>query len=173
MNLANNNGSINFHPVSWSQFPFECLLYLIVAGLLQLIAFGIGCLALAVIQRKQPGTWLRCVGRFGLFLGLLLLVGSLFNGLWSCLVWGRLYYSTDYFVDFAPFWPITQERIDRPFGDLRGQILTGSLFQLELVWLLFALSTWGVTIYLYRTLHRTISSKKSLEPTSPSVPLSI
>ena len=83
-------------------------------GFLQLVAFGIGCLALAALQRKQPGTLLRRVGRFGLFLGLLLVIGSLFNGFWSCLLYGRLYTHPDYFFDFMPFWPITQTRIDSP-----------------------------------------------------------
>lgn len=139
-----------FHPHPWSEFPAECLLYFALMGLVHLAIFVIGCLVLAALAIRQRGTFLRRVRRFGLFIGLLLVVGSISNGLWSCLIWGRLYFSTDYVFDFSPFWPITQGLIDAPFGDMRGQLLGVSLFQLQLVWLLFAAGTWTATILLYR-----------------------
>jgi hypothetical protein len=98
-----------------------------------------------------------------LFLGLLLVVGSIANGLWSCLVWGRFYFSTDYVFDFSPFWPITQKVIDAPFGEMRGQLFGVSLFQLQLVWLLFATGTWTVSILLYRLICRRPPANKSVE----------
>jgi hypothetical protein len=127
-----------------------------------LAVFVIGSLCLAVSVRKQPGTFLRRVGRLGSFIGILLIVGSLFNGLWSCLVWGRLYVSTDYVFDFMPFFPITQWVIDAPFGDGRGKLLGVSLFQLQLVWFLFAAGTWGVTLFLYRLVRRNFADHKSV-----------
>jgi hypothetical protein len=139
-----------FHPDSWSAFPGECLLYLALMGALHVAIFVVGCLVLAALAIKQRGTFLTRAGRFGLLVGLLLVVGSIFNGLWSCLVWGRLYISTDYVFDFSPFWPITQNVIDAPFGDMHGQLLGVSLFQLQLVWLLFACGTWGLVLFLYR-----------------------
>jgi hypothetical protein len=155
----------NIHPYSWSEFPAECLIYLLVMGVFHLAIFAIGCLALAVLAIRQRGTFLRRVGRFGILLGLLLMIGSVANGLWSCLVWGRLYFSTDYVFDFSPFWPITQKVIDAPFGDMRGELLGVSLSQLQLVWLLFAAGTWAVSIVLYRLICRRPPANKSLEPT--------
>jgi hypothetical protein len=143
-----------FHPYSWSEFPTECLLYFALMGVLHLAAFLVGCLVLAALAIKQRGTFLRRAGCLGLFLGLLLMVGSIFNGVWSCVIWGRLYFSTDYVFDFSPFWPITQSVIDAPFGDMRGQLLGASLFQLQVVWLLFAAGTWTVSILLYRFIRR-------------------
>jgi hypothetical protein len=131
-------------------------------GMLHLAVFVVGCVILAALAMKQRGTFLRRVGRFGLFLGSLLIVGSVFNGLWSCLIFGRLYFSTDYVFDFSPFWPITQKVIDAPFGDLRGQLFGVSLFQLQLVWLLFAAGTWTVTIILYRFIRRRLLVNKAL-----------
>jgi hypothetical protein len=142
------------HPYPWSEFPAECLLYFAFMGLLHLAALAIGCLICGLVAVRQRGTFLRRVRRLGLFLGLLLVVGSISNGLWSCLVWGRLYFSTDYVFDFSPFWPITRGVIDAPFGEMRGQLLGVSLVQLQLVWLLFAAGTWAVSILLYRLIRR-------------------
>jgi hypothetical protein len=144
----------NIQPYSWSEFPTECMYYFMLMGLLHLTLFVVGCLVFAVLAIRHRGTFLRRVGRFGLFLGLLLVVGSVANGFWSCLVWGRLYFSTDYVFDFSPFWPITQKLIDAPFGDMHGQLLGVSLLQLQLVWLLFAAGTWTATIVLYRLVCR-------------------
>jgi hypothetical protein len=144
----------NIDPYSWSEFSTECLIYFMVMGVLHFAAFIVGCIILAGLAVRQRGRFLRRVRRFSLFVGLLLVVGSFANGLWSCLVWGRLYFSTDYVFDFSPFWPITQGLIDAPFGDMRGQLLGVSLFQLQFVWLLFALGTWALTILLYRLICR-------------------
>ena len=157
--------STTFHPtpIPWREFPAECLLYFVGMGILQLAVFVIGCLVLAVLARKQPGTFLRRVGHFGLFSVLLLVVGSLFNGLWSCLMWDRLYHSTDYFIDFTPFWPITKNVIDAAWGDDHGQLLGVSLLQLNCVWLLFAVGAWSATIFLYRLVSRHTQSKVAFE----------
>lgn len=85
-----------------------------------------------------------------MFLALLLVVGALVNGLWSCLIWGRLYWSTDYVFDFSPFWPITQSVIDAQFGNLRGALFGVTIRELQAVWLLFALVAWGATVGLCR-----------------------
>jgi hypothetical protein len=140
-------------------------------GILHLVLFAVGCLIFAILAIRKRGRFLRRVGRLGLFLGLLLLVGSVANGLWSCLVWGRLYYSTDYVFDFSAFWPITQWTIDAPFGTERGQLLGVSLFQVQLVWLLFAAGTWTATILLYRFICKRPPANKSLQATAtaPSV----
>jgi hypothetical protein len=137
-------------------------LYFALMGALHLAIFAVDCLILGALAVRQRGTFLRRVGRFGLFMGLLLIVGSVFNGVWSCIIWGRLYFSTDYTFDFSPFWPISQKTIDAPFGDMRGELFGVSLFQLQLVWLLFASGTWAVAIVLYRLVCRRPPANKSL-----------
>ena len=95
---------IAIEPHGWGAFPGECLVYFLFLGVVHVMMFAIGSIVLvtAFALREPHTTVLRRVRRFGLFVLLLLLVGSLVNGLWSCLVWGRLYYSTDYVVDFTP-----------------------------------------------------------------------
>jgi hypothetical protein len=151
---------------SWSDFPTECLLYFGLMGLLHLVIFAVGCVILGGLAMRQRGTFLRRAGRFGLFMGLLLIVGSIFNGVWSCVIWGRLYFSTDYTFDFSPFWPITQKTIDARFGDMQGELFGVSLFQLQLVWLLFAAGTWAVAILLYRFVRRRSRANQSLHATA-------
>ena len=142
------------HPIPWIDFPGECFYYLCFVSVVHLAAFAVGSVGLAIVPSKFPGTKLKRIGRFVLFNGLLLLSGSFFNGLWSCLIWDRLYDSTDYVFDFMPFWPITRGVIDAPFDDERGRLLGVSLFQLQLIWFLFAAGTWGATIFIYRLAQR-------------------
>ena len=148
--------STSFHPapIPWSEFPTECFYYLLPMSVLHLVIFIIGFCVVLFLPRKMPGALLEHTKLFALFLLMFLFVGAIFNGFWSCLIWGRLYNSTDYFFDFMPFWPITQRVIDAPWGDARGQLLGVSLIQLQLVWLLFAISTWGCTFTLFRFLSR-------------------
>ncbi len=144
-------------PIPWSEFPAECLWYFAPMSVLHLLIFGIGSCVLFLLSRRSPDTLRRRVRRFGLFLLLFLLVGSFFNGLWSCLVWDILYHSTDYIFDFMPFWPITQSVIDAPWGDDHGRLLDVSLFQLQLVWFAFAVSTWKSTFILFRLVSTRLS----------------
>jgi hypothetical protein len=156
------------HPHSWSEFPAECMLYITIMGLLHLIIFVFGCLLLVAGAIKQRDGFLRRVGRFGLFMLVLLIVGSIFNGIWSYAVWGRLYFSADYTFDFSPFWPITQKVIDASFGDKHGELFGVSLFQLQLVWLFFAAGTWAITVLLYRFVSRRLPTNKQSKQIKPS-----
>ncbi len=162
-----------FHPspIPFSAFLQECGWYLLPMSVAHLTIFDVGCIVLVLWHRREPGVLLRRIGRFGLFIGLFLIVGSVFNGLWSCLIWDRLYDSTDYVFDFIPFWPITKGVIDAPWGNERGRLIGVSLFQLQLVWFLFAAGTWAVTIFLYRFICRRWAANKALQATSaaPSV----
>ena len=83
-------------------------------SVLHLAVFAVGCLVAVMVSWREPGVLRRRIGRFALFVGLLLVVGSLFNGLWSCLDFNRLYHSTDYIFDFVPFWPISWIAVDTP-----------------------------------------------------------
>ena len=147
---ASHAMSPSIHPHDWSEFFVECLIYFVPFSVVHAIAFIIGSFVIAAFSWRQRSMLIGRIRRFGLFLALLLIVGSLFNGMWSCSVWGRLYYSTDYVLDFTPFWPITHSLIDMRFGDQRGQLFGVTLTQLNMVWLLFALGTYGVTVLLYR-----------------------
>lgn len=152
------------HPYPWSGFPLEFWIYFEFMGVLHLALFTLGCLIFALLAIRQRGKFLGRMCRLGLFLGLLLVIGSVANGLWSCLVWGRLYDSVDYVFDFSAFWPITQGVIDARFGDERGHLFGVSLFQLQLVWLLFATGTWTATILLYRLFCRRPPANKEPAP---------
>src|SRR5262245_1719494 len=125
----------SMHPHPWSDFFVECLYYLVPFTVVHGVAFLVGSIVIAAFSWRRGDVLWRRIRRLGLFLALLLVVGSLSNGMWSCAVWGRLYYSTDYVLDFTPFWPITQSVIDMPFGDQRGQLFGVMLTQLNMVWL--------------------------------------
>ena len=156
-------------PITWDQFPIECFWYVYpFMWAVHLVIFFIGFIISAMLPLKQPGTLKRRTKRLGLFVLILLFVGALFNGLWSCLIWGRLYYSSDYIFDFSPFWPITRSIIDDPFDPRSGELFGVSLLQLQLIWLLFAAGTWAVTIYLYRIIRRRLAANAASQHTVPS-----
>jgi hypothetical protein len=139
-------------------------MYFLPMGVLHLMAFVVGCIVFAALAFRQRGSLPRRVGRLGLFLGLLLIIGSLANGLWSCSVWGRLYRSSETVFDFSPFWPITRSGIDSPFDeDMTGQLFGVSIFQLQLFWLLFAAGTWTATIISYLLICRRRPANTSAE----------
>lgn len=138
---------------------------------LHLAVFMVGCIIIPILPRKQPGTLGRRIGRFGLFVALLLIVGAFFNGLWSCLIWDRLYDSTDYYFDFCPFWPITRAMIDAPWGNERGRLLGVTLFQLQVIWFIFAAGTWTATIFLYRLVGRRLPTENALQPAAGGAPV--
>ena len=118
--------------------------------------FIIGCLVLFFLSRKKPDVLRKRVFNFGLFLLLFLIVGSLANGIWGCLIYNRLYHSVDYIFDFTPFWPVTLN-VDRPhvegYGTTPGQ--------LNAIWFTFAAFTWAVTVALYRLSHRKLQKARS------------
>ena len=151
-------------PIPWNNFPQECLWYFVPMSVLHVVAFVFGCIVLVLFPHKQPGTLKRRIGRLGLFLVLFLIVSSLLNGVWSCLIWNHLYHSSDYIFDFTPVWPITWGMITRPFGNEQGQLLGVSLFQLQMIWFLFAASSWGITILLYRWIRGYFPSNSSVKP---------
>ncbi len=127
--------------------------------------------ALALGGRKSgiPGTSVKPlrsrIVRLGLFLFLLLAVGDFFSVLWGATIWYHVYYSTDYCgMDFLPWFPITQGLIDARFGDQTGMLIGVTLWQLQLLWLLFAICTWGITIGLYNWLKWKVSSVPAVPP---------
>ncbi|MGD0411095.1 MAG: hypothetical protein ABSC18_05275 [Verrucomicrobiota bacterium] len=153
-------------PIPWSDFPAECLWYFAPMLVVHAILFVAFCALVGPLPWWQPKEFRRAA----IFFGLLLAAGSIFNGLWSCLVYGRLYDRVDYVFGFSPFWPITNSVINETWGTDHGQLLGVTVWQLQLVWLLFASGTWGLTIYLYRSIcGRWPLSLKALFPhSSPS-----
>ncbi len=133
--------------------------YLILNGGLYLVIFPVGCIACLFFRRAGwPRYWGR-VGRFALALGLLLVIGAGFSVLWTEFIYGRLYYSTDYVSDFFPYLPVTQGTLDSDFdGEVGGLLSASSLFELQMVWFVFAASTWIVTIWCYRRVMAFIQS---------------
>ena len=91
------------HPHSWTQFPIECFLYFSFLSVGHFIAFVVGGVLITAFSWQQRSLIVRRIRSWGLFLVLLLSMGALFNGVWSCSIWGRLYYSTDYVLDFLRF----------------------------------------------------------------------
>jgi hypothetical protein len=142
------NGAIQ--PISWLEFPNECFYYFYFLAPFHAAVSVIGSIGMTIVPWRTRTSLLNRVGSFVAFLILLLLVGMVFSGIWSCTIWGRYYYSTDYVFDFVPVWPITQATIDARFGDETGRLMGLTLFQLKMIWLLFALTTWGMTFVLNR-----------------------
>jgi hypothetical protein len=157
----------NYPPIPWSQFPAECAWYLVLMSVVHLAIFFVGCIVLVLVPRERPGGLSKRIGRLGLFLGVLLLVGSLVNGFWSCLIYNHLYRSFDYVFDFSPFLPVPcGNGMDIPLDEKHGQISGFSVWQLQTVWFFFASGTWAATIILYRLLNRRLSSNTTLGSTA-------
>jgi hypothetical protein len=134
-------------------------------SVLHLAVFIVGCFGLVAFARKPAGTLMRRIRRFGLFMILLLSAGALFNGFWSCLIYGRLYHSSDYLFGFIPFWPLWQQWVEIPDG--QGQLMSVPL-TLHIFWFLFTAGTWSFTVIVYRLICRRQPPNKSLEPTADS-----
>ncbi|MCX5906530.1 MAG: sugar nucleotide-binding protein, partial [Deltaproteobacteria bacterium] len=101
-------------------------------GILHLAIFLVGCLGLAALALRQRGTFLKRVGRFGFFMGLLLVIGSLLNGLWSCVIWGRLYFSTDYVFAGDGNAPFREDDVCQPLNVYGESKLAGERYLREL-----------------------------------------
>lgn len=133
-------------PHHWLEFPLECGYYLIFGLFVHTIIAGISFGLLFLIKH-----FLKCgpsYKAFFVFNVTLFIIAMGFNGLWSCTVWGRYYWSADYLSDYLPFYPITQELIDFQFGNSVGALNGISLEELNRIWAWFAGGTWLLTILL-------------------------
>jgi hypothetical protein len=140
------SGAYQPTPIPWSEFPAECLWYFVPMILPHLVLFVVFCALVGPLPWWQPKEFRRAA----LFFGLLLVVGSIFSGLWSCLVYGRLYHVVDYFIGFTPFWPVTKWSLNDGWGNVHGGLIGVTFWQLQLVWFLFTVGTWSLTVFLYR-----------------------
>jgi hypothetical protein len=145
--------------------PAEMYFYALIYGLWHLgaiLAVAIFSLPLVAFRRSM---YFPVVGKAALFIAILFLSGAFMNALWSSFVWGNLYFSTDYVVDFSPFRPIAAWVIESGFGQYKsGWINNGwTLAQLNHVWLLYALTTWCLATATYLGLERRWAGLRILE----------
>ena len=110
--------------------------------LFHMVVFIAGWIFLTFLFYGEKQRIRRYAWRFALFIFLLLVNGSITNGLWGCLIYNRFYHSADYIFDFSPFWPVSGDtaQIDQ-YGT--------TLFELDILWSLFAGFTWLVTFLLF------------------------
>lgn len=104
-----------------------------------------------------------------LFHGFLLVFAMLANGVWSCSVWGNLYWSVDYTSDFSAFYPITRGVIDYSWGEeMSGGLRDVSLTELNFVWFGFVLVVWaaGLAATYFLLERRGRIGTQSVEPIS-------
>jgi hypothetical protein len=129
-----------YQPCPWVQFPLECGYYLMFGQFVHAFMAGVALGLLFLIKRvlKRGPSY----KAFIVFNIALLGVAMGFNGVWSCTVWGKYYWSTDYVADFSPFYPISQGVIDARFGNLVGALNGISLEELNRIWAWFAGGTW-------------------------------
>lgn len=135
-------------PSSWSSFPAECAWYLFPGLLLHLIAFALSIPFLRHFFLSRGSA--RSMKTALVFHASLLGSAMLANGLWSCLVRGRFYWSTDYISDFSAFYPITQGVLDATFGDKAGSLNGISLASLNGIWMTFAILVWFTAFRISR-----------------------
>lgn len=137
-------------PKNWSEFIPECLWYLMPEGILHVAIFFLSAVLFGMMWRCG----VRGLPRFGsiaLFQVHLLWIAMIMNGIWSCAIWARLYWTVDYTSDFSPFRPISSNLIHYSWGEKMTGGLNGiSLLTLNAVWLIFALFTWILAALLTR-----------------------
>ena len=146
-------------PKSWSEFPTECLWYLLPGGLFHLIAVPVILGAMATLA--WFGLFRPRISTLMIFQAYLLISSMIVNGFWSCIIWGKLYWSVDYTSDFSVFMPIRSSQIDYSWspemvGGLNGVTLT----QLNLVWASFAIYAWILAFLATRWTITTLSKRQ-------------
>jgi hypothetical protein len=148
-------------PKHWSEFPVECLWYLLPGGLFHVIAFPI-LLGLMMITAWK-GILQPRISTLMIFQGYLLISAMIMNGLWSCIIWGKLYWSVDYTSDFSVFMPIRRSQVEYSWGpEMSGGLNGITLTHLNLVWLGFAILAWVLAVVATRwTTTKLIKTKEN------------
>lgn len=128
-------------PKNWFDFPVECFWYLLpgmVFHILALVASFAGIVAIRKMSAFRP--------RFStaiIFQVYLLIAAMIANGFWSCVIWGRLYWSVDYISDFSVFIPMIRNQVEGSWGPHYSSSLNGiTLTELNMVWLASAIGAW-------------------------------
>jgi hypothetical protein len=141
---------------SWKEFPSMFSFYVLFTGLIRhVIVYFIVCFVMGImlIIKKRTSSLGGFMWKFAQFMVVLLIVSGAFNSLWNCTIWGRLYetFGADTEMDFSPFVPLTQDDI----LEEHGRLLSATNLQLQFVWLIFAVSAWGISFVLYRLINMT------------------
>jgi hypothetical protein len=137
-----------FHPEPFSDFFVIWLIYFFYGLSLSILVFIPGCFLVALVAalRRRWASVTNYIVRLGGFLFLIVPVGGFFSALWYCTIQGNVYVTFDIDDDdFNPVLPINQMMI----GQEHGRMLIGTVHQLQLIWLAFALTTWLTTFFLY------------------------
>ena len=146
------------HPAPWSEFLGTWASYITLFGILMhLMAFGVGSLLIVLVTliRGKLSNLVPRIAWFGGFMLTLLIVSGFFNALWYHLIFGNLYVDFGAAVDdeFEPFLPFDISVIE--FN--QGRLLSGTIHQVQLYWLLFATLTWGVSFAFYKIIRSQIT----------------
>jgi len=129
------------NPKSWIEFPTECLWYLLPGAVFHIAALVISFIAIFALRRL--GWYRPPLLTAMIFQGYLLIAGMIASGIWSCTIWGRLYWSVDYTSDFSVFFPISRKLVDYSWGaNYSGGLNQITLTGLNMVWLAFAIGAW-------------------------------
>mgnify|MGYP007092108871 CR=1 FL=1 len=100
-----------------------------------------------------------------IFQAYLLISSMIVNGFWSCIIWGKLYWSVDYTSDFSVFMPIRRSQIEYSWSaEMAGGLNRVTLTQLNLVWALFAISAWVLAFLATRWTISTLSKRQENKP---------
>ncbi len=135
--------------------PVEALLYVLFFGLVHAAILAAGLVLATPLFRYGWKQYLIFARAFVVFNVCLLVTSAIMNAIWSCTIWGRVYFSTDYVADFNPFYPIGQAYIESSFGDMKGRILSGfSIGYVRAAWFAFAFAAWVGTALLYSGIRR-------------------
>lgn len=128
-------------PKSWFEFPAECLWYLLPGVVFHAIGFIVSLIVIMALGRfisRLPSLSVLTV--FHLYL---LIFAMIANGVWSCTIWGNLYWSVDYTSDFSVYMPVRRWQVEYSWGpEMSGGLNGITLAQLNLVWAVFALLAW-------------------------------
>jgi len=157
-----------FEPYPLTSVPIEAFLYTCFFGLIHAAIAGAGLVLGTPILFRGWRRYLTFARAFIVLSICFFITSALINGIWSSTIWGRVYFSTDYVVDFNPFYPISQAWIEIPFGDVEGKILPGfTIFHVRMAWFLFAFASWASAFFLYSRTRRLWTRKKEdIEPST-------
>jgi hypothetical protein len=128
--------------------------YLALIGVFYSCVFIIGMLYIMCRETMHPhGGMLSCfrrIGRLALFLTALLMVGDFYSVIWSAMIHNHMYHSAGYDgVDFVPWYPITRDLVESTYGADSGKLIGVTLFQLQVIWLVFSIATWTSTVVVF------------------------
>lgn len=133
----------------------EALLYAMCFGIIHASILGAGLVVGTPLLSRGRKQYFDFARAFIVFNICFLLTSAVSNGIWSSTIWGRVYFSADYVVDFNPFYPISQSWIESPFGDVEGRIFPGfTILHVRVAWFLFAFASWAGAIFLYSRIRR-------------------